>query len=140
MGKGWWIAGIVAVVAVGIQFVPVKRTNPPVRHDVAAPAEVAALLRGACYDCHSYETRWPWYSRVAPFSWQITHHVVEGRRELNFSDWPVVDFDAQDLLLREIVDELRDGAMPPRSYRLAHAEARLTPEQVDSVLAWARGE
>ena len=129
-----------AVALVGAQLVPVERANPPVRNDVDAPAEVAAVLRAACYDCHSHETRWPWYSRVAPFSWSIARHVEEGREELNFSDWPVVDFTAQDELLREVVRELEKDGMPLASYRWGHPEARLSAAQRDLVVRWARGE
>ena len=76
---------VVALVA--IQLVPVDRTSPPVTADIAAPANVRAVLKRACYDCHSNETTWPWYSRVAPVSWLVARDVREGRKELNFSDW-----------------------------------------------------
>lgn len=128
-----------AVAGIAIQFVPVDHSNPPVRHDVAAPAHVAAILRTACYDCHSSETRWPWYSRVAPVSWFVARHVREGRRRLDFSDWPVLDFDAQDDLLDRIAKKVGDGDMPLLSYRLIHPEARLTDAQRQAVVAWAEG-
>lgn len=135
---------VVALAAIGvgfvaIQFVPVDRSNPPVRSDVGAPAEVAVLLRAACYDCHSRETRWPWYSRVAPVSWFVARHVDEGRRELDFSDWPTIDFTAQDELLREVAKEVEKGKMPLASYRWGHPEARLTAAQREIIVHWARG-
>ena len=77
----------VGVVFLLIQFVPVERTNPPVTGEVEAADPVMEALRNACYDCHSNETRWPWYSRVAPLSWRIAEHVRIGRRNLNFSEW-----------------------------------------------------
>jgi hypothetical protein len=134
------IAVTVAAVFVAVQFVPVNRNNPPVRHDVGAPAEVAAVLRAACYDCHSRETRWPWYSRVAPLSWFIAHHVEEGRRELDFSDWPAVDFSAQDDRRRGIAREVEKGGMPLSSYRWGHPEARLTAAQRETIRNWAVGD
>lgn len=138
------IAGRSAVAAaaalLAIQLVPVDRTNPPVRNDVDAPPAVAAVLRAACYDCHSRQTRWPWYARVAPVSWGIARHVREGRRELDFSDWPVIDFTAQDELLREIAKEVDKGAMPPSSYRWGHPESRLTAAQREIVVQWAGGQ
>lgn len=70
-----------------IQFIPVNRINPPVEADVSAPPDVGSVLRRACYDCHSSETRWPWYSHVAPVSWVIAHDVHEGRATLNYSTW-----------------------------------------------------
>jgi len=129
-----------AAVLLGVQFVPVDRGNPPVLHDVDAPPAVAAVLRAACYDCHSRETRWPWYSRVAPVSWFVAHHVEEGRGELDFSDWPAVDFTAQDDLLRDIAEEVGAGKMPLASYRWGHPEARLTAAQRETVVRWAKGE
>ena len=62
---------------------PVTRQNPPVTGDVTAPADVGGILRRACYDCHSHETVWPWYSRVAPASWLVAHDVDEGRGFIN---------------------------------------------------------
>ena len=69
-----------AAVFVAIQLVPVHRDNPPVASDLDAPADVKSILRRACYDCHSNETRWPWYAYVAPVSWLVAHDVEEGRR------------------------------------------------------------
>ena len=133
------VIAALAAVAVLIQLVPVDRGNPPVRHDVGAPPEVAAVLRAACYDCHSRETRWPWYSRVAPVSWFVADHVKEGRRELDFSDWPAVDFTAQDELLRAVAEEVGEGGMPLASYRWGHPGARLNAAQREILVRWARG-
>jgi hypothetical protein len=137
------LGGTLAVVAAGLllgaQFVPVDRSNPPVRRDVGAPPAVAALLRAACYDCHSRETRWPWYSRVAPVSWLVADHVKEGRRELDFSDWPAVDLGAQDELLRGIAKEVGRGEMPLAGYPWLHPAARLDAAQRETIVAWARG-
>ena len=126
------------LVAAAIQFVHVDRTNPPVETALTAPPAVREILVGACFDCHSHETTWPWYSRVAPLSWLIADHVTEGRRDLNFSRWPAFDLDAQDLLLREIAREVAAGDMPPRSYAAAHSAARLTAAQRDQIVSWAR--
>ena len=137
------LGGTIAVVAAGLllgaQFVPVERTNPPVRHDVGAPPAVAGLLRAACYDCHSHETRWPWYSRVAPVSWFVAGHVKEGRRELDFSDWPVTDLGAQDELLHGIAKEVGKGGMPLPGYGWLHPAARLDRAQRQAIVDWARG-
>lgn len=132
-----WIAVAVLAVFGGIQFVPTTRTNPPVQSDVAAPAAVKAILHQACYDCHSNETRWPWYSRVAPVSWLVTGHVNEGREDLNFSEWPVLDFEEQALAFKDIRKQVSGKKMPLRSYRILHPEARLTDAQRDTILQWA---
>lgn len=106
------------------QIVPYGRDheNPPV---VAEPAwdspATRALAQRACFDCHSNQTRWPWYSHVAPTSWLVKNHVDEGRRVLNFSDWNRGGSEAD-----EAGEAVREGEMPPRSYVLLHPEARLT--------------
>lgn len=138
-GMRW--AGKSAVIAVAffaaIQLVPVSRTNPPVQSNVPAPAAVDSILRRACYDCHSNETRWPWYSRVAPISWWLAEHVEDGRQDLNFSEWPTFDFEAQELAFDDMVEQLKKDKMPPRSYRLGHPEARLDERERAVLLEWA---
>lgn len=137
-GSRWRVVAIGAgVLLVAAQFVPVARTNPPVESTVTAPPAVQEILVAACFDCHSHETSWPWYARIAPVSWWLADHVAEGRGELNFSRWPAYDFGAQDLLLREIAEEVGEGRMPPRSYTLAHPAARLTSEQRALIVDWA---
>lgn len=126
------------VILVGIQFVPIDRTNPPVKSEVDAPDEVAAILQRACYDCHSNETRWPWYSRVAPTSWLVAGHVQEGRGEINFSEWPTFDFELQEHAYRDIEEQIDEGKMPLRSYTLVHSDARLSQEDRETLLRWAR--
>lgn len=136
---GGTLAVIAAGLVIGAQFVPVDRVNPPVRHDVGAPPAVATLLRAACYDCHSRETRWPWYSRVAPVSWFVAGHVREGRRELDFSDWPTADLGAQDELLQGIAKEVGRGEMPLTGYPWLHPAARLDRAQRQAIVDWANG-
>jgi len=131
---------VILVAAVAIQFIPVTRTNPPADIEVDPPADVHALLRRACYDCHSHETRWPWYSRVAPVSWLVAHDVHEGRKDLDFSDWPAFDFDLQGDLLADVAKQVKNGKMPPSLYTFMHVDARLTDEERARILAWARGE
>lgn len=138
--SGYWLKSSVALGAalfLVAQFIPVDRTNPPVETDVTAPAAVREILVKACFDCHSHETRWPWYSRIAPVSWLTARHVHEGRGDLNFSRWPAFDFTSQDLILREITQQIQRGAMPPRSYLLGHPEARLTADERRVLLEWA---
>jgi len=141
IGKGaaWRKRLLMAAVGLllGIQLVPVDRTNPPVDAEVLASAQVKAILVKACFDCHSHKTRWPWYSRVAPLSWGIAHHIHEGREDLNFSRWPILDFERQDLMLREIAKQLKKGAMPLREYTWLHPEARLSASERRVLLVWA---
>lgn len=129
---------LVATLLLGAQFIPVQRTNPPVQSEVSAPPAVKAILVKACYDCHSHETRWPWYSRIAPLSWWVSAHVRDGRQDLNFSRWPTLDFTSQDLILHEIDKQVSSGAMPLRSYQLGHPSARLSDDERALLLAWVR--
>lgn len=126
------------VLLLAIQAVPVPRTNPPVESDVDAPPAVEALLRRACYDCHSHETHWPRYAWVAPVSWLVAWDVAEGREELDFSRWAAVDEARRVRLLKKVAEEVGDEEMPPWSYRLTHAEARLTPTERNVLVEWGR--
>jgi hypothetical protein len=128
----------VAALFLLLQLKTVDRTNPPVEADVMAPAAVEEILRRACYDCHSHETDWPWYSRIAPVSWWLEEHVRRGRADLNFSQWPLFDQQAQELFLRDIVKQIEDGTMPPASYELGHPEARLSAAARATLVEWAR--
>ncbi len=135
--RRWIVTGALAALVVS-QFVPVDRSNPPVRRDTDAPADVRAILRRSCYDCHSNETRWPWYSRVAPVSWLVAHDVEEGRGEINFSEWRVADFDGREEDLRGIEKQIVKGEMPLRMYLWMHPDARLSDRDRATLLAWAR--
>ena len=125
------------VVLLLIQLIPVDRTNPDVTSDVQAPTQVQSILRRACYDCHSNETVWPWYSRVAPVSWRVTGHVREGRKDLNFSEWPAFDFELQDLEFEEIRDQVEQRRMPPQDYLMMHPDARLSAADRRTLIDWA---
>lgn len=127
-----------AVLLVAIQFVPVHRTNPPVTTQVQAPAAVMTILRAACFDCHSNQTRWPWYSHVAPVSWWLVDHVNEGRKNLNFTQWPLLDLEAQREAMHDIVKQIEKNKMPLRSYRIGHSAARLSAAQKQTLLEWAQ--
>lgn len=128
----------VFVIVAGIQFVPVDRTNPPVRTDVSAPTAVNSILRRACYDCHSNETQWPWYSRIAPVSWLVADHVHDGRGDLNFSEWPAFEPELEADALHDIEEQVSEHKMPLRSYQLMHPGARLSEEDRQTLIRWAR--
>jgi hypothetical protein len=125
---------------IGIQFVPVERTNPPVTGEVDEQDQVMGALRAACYDCHSNETQWPWYSRVAPVSWRIAQHVRMGRRKLNFSHWQDMTSEDQADALEEIWEVLESGAMPLTDYLRMHPEAVLTDSQKEALRRWTQGQ
>lgn len=124
------------VVLAALQFVPVDRSNPPVRSDLDAPAAVKDILRRSCYDCHSNETTWPWYSRVAPMSLLVAHDVEEGRHELNFSEWGAYDQAKRAHLSGEIMEAIEKGKMPLPMYVLIHGDAKLSGSELQTLRAW----
>jgi hypothetical protein len=138
-----WIMGGVVLVMALLQLKNPARTNPPVEPGLdllasnAPPAEIVATLRAACYDCHSYETKWPWYSRVAPVSWWIIDHVEEGRDRLNFSEWAHDNPAHASKMWKHVSNEVRSKEMPLPSYTWIHAKARLTFAQQKRLADWA---
>ena len=133
------VAIALAILIVAIQLVPVGRTNPAVTAPLRAPEPVASILRRSCYDCHSNETRWPWYAYVAPVSWLVAYDVEEGREHLNFSEWGGYSEGKRESRAGQMLEEIEEGHMPLPNYVRMHAEARLSPEDVAALRAWADG-
>jgi hypothetical protein len=124
----WWIvlSGLgVLVLLVAIQFIPVEMATPPVESNIPTSPAVKAVLRRACYDCHSHETVWPWHSHIAPISWLLVRDVQEGRAELNFSTWSQYSTQQRVKKLKESWQGVREGEMPPWFYLPVHRDARL---------------
>ena len=132
-----WAALAVCVAFIVIQFVPVDRTNPPLQGEFHGSAEVVSVLRRACYDCHSNETVWPWYSRIAPVSWVIAHDVNEGRAGLNFSTWNQLSAEKQAEAIKESWEEVAEGKMPTWYYVALHPEARLSAADKSVLRTWS---
>lgn len=107
-------------------------TNPP--------EEVGKLLKSACYDCHSYETEYPWYSNIAPVSAWIGHHIEEGREHLNFSLWGSYELEKAEHKLEECAEETEEKKMPLSSYTITHGDASLSDEQVQLLAEWFESE
>ncbi len=129
------LLGVLVIAAAAlllIQLVPYGRdhTNPPVKAEPAwnAPATRELAVR-ACFDCHSNETVWPWYSIVAPISWRLQNHVDEGRTKLNFSTWGTGEQETE-----RLADLVREGEMPPWDYLLTHPEARLSDAESQALI------
>jgi hypothetical protein len=139
------VLGLVLVVA-GLQFIRPDRTNPPVDAAMAVqaattvPPQVGAVLRRSCYDCHSNETRWPWYSSAVPMGWGIASHVREGRAELNFSEWGRYPAKKRAVLLEKMCEEVREGKMPLKQYLWLHRDAALSEADWKSVCDWSVDE
>ena len=130
---------IILIVLLGIsQVIPVTRSNPPATSEIVVPVEVRTLLKRACYDCHSNETKWPWYSRIAPISWLIAHDVNDGRRHLNFSRWGELSTRQQGKKLKDIAKAIEEREMPPFYYLPVHPKARLSDQENTLLRDWAR--
>lgn len=149
MKKLKWLKWILVAMAATfglLQFTNPDRTNPPVTpgHDLFAvsppPPEVAKLVRTSCFDCHSQETKWPWYSRMAPMSWTVAHDVKEGRERLNFSDWPVNDPARASRKFGNISDQVDSADMPLKKYTMIHRDAILSDAQRKLIVDWAEAQ
>jgi len=131
------------VVIIAIQLIRPERTNPiadpqlAVDRQMSLPPSVLAILQRSCFDCHSNQTRWPWYSNIAPVSWLVAKDVRDGRRHLNFSEWGSYNQKRRASKLGDIADEVDRGDMPDSKYLIIHRDAVLSAADKDIVLAWA---
>lgn len=139
------LAGMLAL-ALALSLVGPQPTNPradpalTLGRQTTVPPAVRSVLSRACFDCHSHETRWPLYARLAPAAWLVVSDVEEGRRHLNFSTWGGYHrFERADLLDKSC-ELVSSGTMPLRAYRWLHPEARLTPADVDALCDWTGAE
>lgn len=138
-----YLLGFLALILLGIQLVPnelpeVQLYNSGDLIQTGLVSEdVSALLRTACYDCHSNETVYPWYSKVAPTSWLVAKDIREGRAELNFSHWAEMDIMKQLGKLDDIAEVVGNGEMPMEIYVWMHASAKLSDTQRALIVAWA---
>jgi hypothetical protein len=127
------------VVGVGIQFVPVAGigSNPPDRAPLGAPPEVEAIMRRACLDCHSNETRWPLYARLAPGSWLMSRDVTKGRQHLNLSEWGGSDEEEKKMDRENCWEKVEAGEMPPWFYIYPmHLDAKLSEADKATLKGW----
>jgi hypothetical protein len=144
--KKWfrWACGVALAGAAALQLTNPPLTNPPVvpGHDLLAahppPPRIAAMLKAACYNCHSYETKWPWYSHVAPFSWRLVAHVTDAREAMNFSEWPHDEPSRTRKRWRHIAEEVESRDMPIAAYAMMHPSARLSDQQRAELVQWAK--
>ncbi len=134
--------GLLLIAFVGIQFMPPPRNqNSTVSGSdflvlYEAPDRVDTLLRAACYDCHSDHTFYPWYTKVQPVGWYMARHIEAGKEELNFSEFANYSVRRQKSKLRSMINQIRDGEMPLKSYRLMHRDAVWTQPDQQAVLDW----
>lgn len=126
-----WALAVVAALAILIQLIPVSKTNPAVTQEVRWDSPLTRdLTKRACFDCHSNETVWPWYARVAPVSLILANHVNEGRQRLNFSEWNRPNSEYED-----VAETIQEGEMPLWDYLLMHPEAKLSASEKEALLS-----
>ena len=137
---------VLLVVFIAIQFVQPARNNSgqvlptDVSKTVSVPENVHSILQTACYDCHSNNTRYPWYNYVQPAAWILANHIKHGKKDLNFSEFGSYSKRRQQSKLKAIADQVRDGEMPLYSYTLIHKKARLTKEERLVIINWSQNE
>ncbi len=107
-------------------------TNPP--------ADVQQILKNTCFDCHSDTTKYPWYNSITPVNYWLEEHINDGKKHLNFSKWETYSVKRKEHKLDELYEEVEEKEMPLKSYTWTHADARLSQEQIDAVVAWAKQE
>ena len=134
-----WVFWLIVVAIIGIQFVPVDRSNPTGTGMIEAPQDVMAILRRSCFDCHSNETNWPWYSYVAPVSWLVASDVEEGLDEMNFSIWDQYSQKRRNHKIEQCGELVEEGEMPLWFYIPLHPEAALSQNEIERLVRWARG-
>ena len=141
-----WTAIALLMILLVLQFFQINKTNPEIKpaEDFLVinktEASTAKLLKDACYDCHSHETKYPWYTNVVPLSWWIKKHIVKGREELNFSTWATYSAKKADHKLEESIEMLEEKKMPLKSYVIAHSEAKLSAEQIKQLSDYFRSQ
>jgi hypothetical protein len=141
------IFAILAILFLAAQFIRPDLTNPSadpalsVHATAQVPPEIGAMLKRSCFDCHSNETVWPWYSHLTPVNWwMLKSHIEHGREHYNFSEWGRMEVKDRDHMLEEICEEVEAGAMPLPSYLLAHSDARLSDQQKRIICDWTKAE
>jgi hypothetical protein len=133
---------VLAIIFVVIQFIPsgIPENIPEDENSLTSsgtvPGPVLEQLRTSCYDCHSNQTHLPWYSRIAPFSWMLADHIIDGRASLNFSEWESYSRREKLGQLESISDVVESGEMPLKSYLLIHRDAKLDEEKIAVLNQW----
>ena len=147
MGRIWKLAGLglLAVLLIMQFFRPEPNNTPPDPEMdmllLVSPGEdIAELVRKACYDCHSNQTVYPWYSKISPVSWYLDKHIRDGKEELNFSDFGGLDKADKIGMFADFCDVLDAGTMPLQSYMILHSDARLSGEQQLMLCEWSEME
>jgi len=133
----------ILILLIVIQFVKPARNNGNAfgrndfTHELQISDTVMRILKVSCFDCHSNHTNYPWYAEINPVGWWLNHHVNEGKKELNFSEFVTYSPKRQDKKLEEIADQVKEHEMPLSSYTLIHKDAKLDKEQIAALVQWS---
>ncbi len=133
---------VLLVILIIIQFFHPKKNIATIKSptDIASlyqvPQNVGTILNKACYDCHSNNTRYPWYANIQPIAWWLDDHIQEGKHELNFNGFAAYPLRKQYHKLEEVSEELEEGHMPLSSYTFIHSDARLTNQEKSTLNSW----
>jgi hypothetical protein len=128
---------IIIIILLTLQLIQSEKTNPKtnIALEINPPDNIMKIFKKSCYDCHSNETKWPWYSNIAPVSWTITSHVEDARQWLNFSIWNQYTESEKDKKIKEIFRSVY-AAMPPSDYIYFHGEAFLSKDERTLIRDW----
>jgi hypothetical protein len=118
----------------------IGRVDPSksIETDFPMPAGVKASMEKACFDCHSNNTKYPWYAEIQPVGWYLTNHIRDGKRHLNFDEFLTYDAKKKDHKMEELIESQTEGWMPMESYTLIHKDAKLTSEEKNAIIAYAK--
>ena len=135
---------VLIIVCIGFQFIPIHTNNVQIIENQTfdslyeTPKNIIRLLENGCYDCHSNQTNYPWYSKVQPFSFFMSKHVNDGKRELNFSEFVKYTERRRQSKLRSIINQLEENEMPPFEYKVFHSDAYFSESEKKKLIRWFR--
>ncbi|MEP3209635.1 MAG: heme-binding domain-containing protein [Maribacter sp.] len=138
------VAVALLLILVAMQFYRPEKNNAQGDHtlqfltETNPPQKVKIILQQSCYDCHSNNTEYPWYNNVAPVSYWLAGHIKDGKKHLNFSEWESYATKKKDHKLDELIEMVEVGEMPLKEYTWTHKEAKLTAEQQNDIVNWAK--
>lgn len=132
----------IAIIFVILQFFQIDKTNPVVDESKDflktqnTPQAIASIIKTSCYDCHSNESNYPWYSNLQPAGWFLKNHIDEGRKELNFSTFADYELKKQDHKLEECIELIEKNEMPLSSYTIIHTQAKLDETKKNQLIEY----
>lgn len=136
---GLFLLGVLVL----IQFIHPKKNKSEgpqpnyIGNNFSIPDDVKSILAKACNDCHSNNTRYPWYSKIQPVHWWLDKHIKEGKKGVNFDEYTSKRLRYQYHKMEEVIEQLKDGKMPLNSYTWTHKDARLSADEKTKIIDWA---